>query len=174
MRDTSPGGGSEKFLNLSVKESARRADRELKDQSDLVRWDGTLDPNAPPAIPAKSESDAVTKKEDALAAAQKDLRDKQVAGTAVQADTDAKNTANDNLTAAKTEAASAVANSGWLTLKDFTPPNGDIDKLGLYAAGAGGPFQSALHPAGHGDGRLDQTSPSTSRRSPTARSVAPC
>ena len=69
VRDTSPGGGSEKFLNLSVKESARRADRVLKDQADLVRWDGTLDPNAPPAIPAASESDAVTQKEDLLATA---------------------------------------------------------------------------------------------------------
>jgi phage tail sheath protein FI len=162
VRDTSPGGGSEKFLNLTVKESARRADRVLKDQSNLVRWDGTLDPNALPAIPAGSESDAVTKKEDLLATAQKNLRDKQVAGTAAQADKDAVKTANDDLTVAETTAANAVADSAWLTLKDFTPPNGEVDKLGLYLLERTDLFNLLCIPAdkrdnGQGDESTDVT-----------------
>jgi Bacteriophage tail sheath protein len=157
VRDTSPGGGGEKFLNLSVKESARRADRVLKDQSDLVRWDGTLDPNAPPAIPAGSESDAVTKAEDELKAAQKTLRDHQVAGTATQADQDAVTAKNDALTTAKTAAASAVADSGWLTLKDFTPPNGDVDKLGLYLLERTDLFNLLCIPADKRDDSTDVT-----------------
>jgi len=162
VRDTAPGGGTERFLNLTVTESARRADRVLKDQSNLVRWDGTLDPNAPPAIPAASESDAVTQKEDLLATAQKNLRDKQVAGTATQADKDAVTTANDNLTAAKIAAASVVSDSGWLTLKDFTPPGGDIDKLGLYLLERADLFNLLCIPAdkrdnGNGDESTDPT-----------------
>jgi phage tail sheath protein FI len=155
VRDTSPGGGTEKFLNLTVKESARRADRVLEDQSDLVRWDGTLDPKAPPAIAAGS--DAVTQKEDLLAAAQKNLRDKQVAGTAVQADKDAVKTANDNLTDAKNTAANAVEDSGGLTLKDFTPPNGDVDKLGLYLLERTDLFNLLCIPADTRDGSTDVT-----------------
>ena len=78
--DAGPGGTSERFLNLTVKESARLVDRVLKAESKLVRWDGTLDPSSPPTV--AKDSDAVTKAEAALVAAKKALEDKLIADPA--------------------------------------------------------------------------------------------
>ncbi|HEX6044639.1 MAG TPA: phage tail sheath C-terminal domain-containing protein [Pyrinomonadaceae bacterium] len=44
---------SEKFSNLSVKESSRRIDRVLKDDSQLVRWRGAFPANPAAVAPAK-------------------------------------------------------------------------------------------------------------------------
>ncbi len=46
VRDAAPGGETEKYLNLSFKESARRVDRVLAAESKLVRWEGAYP--APP------------------------------------------------------------------------------------------------------------------------------
>ena len=64
VRDDSPGGASEEFFNLTVKESIRRADRVLEADSRLVRWGGRLDPTNPPPIAAAS--DPVTTAEEEL------------------------------------------------------------------------------------------------------------
>jgi phage tail sheath protein FI len=40
VRDARSGGATERFLNLTVVDSARRLDRVLQDQSNLLRWDG--------------------------------------------------------------------------------------------------------------------------------------
>ena len=45
VRDTSPGGRTQKFLNLTAKNSSRRIDSVLEAESALVRYDGTVDPN---------------------------------------------------------------------------------------------------------------------------------
>ena len=43
---------TEVFSNVSVKPSSRRIDRVLKDDSQLVRWRGSFDPNNVPAVTA--------------------------------------------------------------------------------------------------------------------------
>src|SRR5258706_2453101 len=67
VRDASPGGASQSFRNLTAKASPRRVDKGLKAGSRLLRWKGTLDPAAPPAIAAGSGS--ISAAEAALAAA---------------------------------------------------------------------------------------------------------
>jgi hypothetical protein len=68
VRDAGPGGATEKFLNLTAGESARRVDRVLANESQLVRWDGPY-PDAPPNVSA--DSDPVTDAEADLAAKKK-------------------------------------------------------------------------------------------------------
>src|SRR5690606_8291039 len=46
----SNGSVTERFLNLTVKDNARRIDRVLADESNLVRWQGDW-PNAAPGLP---------------------------------------------------------------------------------------------------------------------------
>lgn len=107
-------GVSEKYLNVSFKESARRVDRVLAAQSLLVRWDGDY-PATPPA-PAAAKA-AVTLAEEELKAA------------TTQTEID---TAKAKIAAAK---AALKASDGLALTKadDFTPVNAERDKKGLYA-----------------------------------------
>ena len=56
VRDTSPGGGTEVFRNLTVVNSARRIDRVLENESNLARWDGTWDSSNLPQLPATANA----------------------------------------------------------------------------------------------------------------------
>ncbi len=49
IKDTAPGGGEEVFFNLTTKESARRADRVLANESRLARVNTALPANTAPA-----------------------------------------------------------------------------------------------------------------------------
>jgi len=147
IRDTAPGGATEKFLNLTVKDSARRIDKVLQAESSLVRWRGAWPPNPLPAIAANDDN--LAGKEKALADAEKDLAakekalsDAENANPPVQANIDAAKTARDTTktardaakTAADQEKAGSQASAGLrLTQIDFTPANGETDKKGLYA-----------------------------------------
>jgi phage tail sheath protein FI len=120
VRDTSPGGISERFLNLSFADSARRIDNVLAAESQLVRWDGAWPPSPLPA-PTAADDD-VTK-------AEKTLADAKKAEPPVPADITAAETALTNAI----NAASA-SDGGYLTkADDFTPANAERDKKGLYA-----------------------------------------
>jgi phage tail sheath protein FI len=124
VRDAGPNGITERYLNVSYKDSPRRIDKVLGAESRLVRWDSAspLDPNNPPAIAA--DSDAVTEAEKALADALK-------AVPQVPADIDAARTALDN---AKKAMEDAVSNGAALTkADDFTPQNAETNKQGMYA-----------------------------------------
>lgn len=133
VRDAGPGGAIERFLNLTVKESARRIDRVLKAQSALVRWDGALDPSSPPAI--SKASDTVTTAEADLATAKKTLADKLIADPAANVDTekqavvDAQKKVDDD----KKAMADAVSDGLHLKATDFLPANGETEKKGVYA-----------------------------------------
>jgi phage tail sheath protein FI len=120
VRDASPGGATERFLNVSVKESARRIDRVLAAESKLVRWDGALDPANPPAIAAGD--DEVTIAEKALADAKKAIP--QVPATIAAAKA--------ALAAAQQARNDAVADSEPLTIEDFLPQNGEAEKKGMF------------------------------------------
>lgn len=132
VSDASAGGRSERYLNLTVKESARRIDRVLAAESQLVLWNGTLNPDSPPAI---------TEKSDTVTTAEQTLRAKQDAVTAAliadpAADVSAKQTevtaAQTALDAAKT-AMLNVSDGEHLTAMEFLPADGQANKQGLYA-----------------------------------------
>ncbi|MFL6196545.1 MAG: phage tail sheath family protein [Thermoanaerobaculia bacterium] len=132
VRDDSPGGSTEKFLNLSTKkDSPRRVDRVLKSESSLVRWVGDLEANPAPAVTAGS--DAVSLAEQDVAVKKKALHDKQLAGGDPAAEVTALNTSMQAFATAKTNASSALTDGQPLKLKNFTPPGGDADKKGFYA-----------------------------------------
>ncbi|HXI23149.1 MAG TPA: hypothetical protein VNG71_04675, partial [Pyrinomonadaceae bacterium] len=131
VRDTSTGK-SEKYVNLTVKDSPRRVDKVLEANSDLIRYDGAP---APETV-IKAEPDELGKLENDLAAAKKKLTDDQNSGFAAPALEDDKN----KLTAAKKalddkldEKAKAVSDGAWLTVTNFLPVGGLTDKKGLYA-----------------------------------------
>ena len=50
ITEAAPGGSTEKFRNLSVKDSPRRVDKVLAGESRLLAWRGVLNPASPPAI----------------------------------------------------------------------------------------------------------------------------
>jgi Bacteriophage tail sheath protein len=123
VKDAIPGGTTEQFRNLTVKDSARRIDRVLQQQSKLVRWNGVdLDSGSPPAVTAGDDS--VTAAEKKLAEALQ--ADPQVPDDIAQARKD--------LADAKKALLDAVSDGLDLTkADDFTPPNGQAIKHGLYA-----------------------------------------
>jgi hypothetical protein len=122
VRDAGLTGTSERYLNISVKDSARRIDKVLADQSRLVRWDGNWPPNPLPAIAAGD--DDVTKAEKTLAGAKKAQPPVPADIAAAQAVLDAARKAMDD----------AVSDGLALTKSDdFTPQNAEADKKGLFA-----------------------------------------
>jgi uncharacterized protein len=133
VRDAGPGGTTERFINLTVKESARRVDRVLKSESALVRWDGVLDPTSPPTV--SEADDAVTMAEDALAVAKKALNDKLIANPAddVTAEKAAVTAAEQKVDEEKQKLIDAVSDGLHLTALDFLPSGGEANKQGLYA-----------------------------------------
>jgi len=129
VTDTSTGVG-ETYLNLTVVDSARRVDKVLEAESELVRYSGDL-PD-PPAFTAGS--DALSMKEQDLAAKKTALTNKQntdPANTAAEAA--AVTAAQTALDTALTAAQEAVSDGDPLTVLDFLPADGEADKKGLYA-----------------------------------------
>jgi phage tail sheath protein FI len=120
VRDSGPGGATEQFRNLSVMDSPRRIDKVLEAESRLVRWDGSWPPTSLPTIAAA---------DDDLTKAEKQLKAAKTATPPVPNDIKAAETA-------VTKAKAAMEASDGLALTkadDFTPANGDRDKIGLYA-----------------------------------------
>jgi phage tail sheath protein FI len=130
VTNAAPGGSSERYLNLSAKDGPRRVDRVLAAESSLVRWDGDYPSPEPTVTPAK---DPVTAAADALKTKQKDLLDKQIAGTATPADTAAVETAKTALEAEQKKMLDSVSDGKALGLGNFLPANGEADKKGIYA-----------------------------------------
>jgi uncharacterized protein len=123
-------GRSERYLNLTLKDSPRRVDKVLAAESDLVRY-GTLDPTAAIA-PGRDPLGAA---EDKLAKARAALTAKQntTPGADTTAEKAAVDTATTELNAAIDKAKAAVSEGLWLTVASFLPANGEADKKGMYA-----------------------------------------
>jgi uncharacterized protein len=130
VTNAAPGGSSERYLNLSAKDSARRVDRTLAAESNLVRWDGDY-PSTPPTVSAAK--DAVTTAADALKAAQKALLDKQIAGGDSTTEKKAVDDAKKALETEQKKTLDAVSDGKALGLGNFLPANGEADKKGIYA-----------------------------------------
>ena len=135
VRDTATGK-SEKFTNLTVKDSPRRVDKVLESGSALIRYFefDKLDPNALPA--PKPGSDPLTAKEIAWSDAKKALTDAQNAGKPdadIQKAKEDLDKAKADLDKAVTDAANAVSDGLALSVNDFLPQDGEAKKEGLYA-----------------------------------------
>ena len=124
-------GRSERYLNLTAVDSARRIDRVLAAESGLIVCAAA--PDGSEAIAAGKDSLSVN--EDAYAAANKALSDKRNADPAadVAAEIAAIATAKAALDAALANAALAVSDGLALAVSDFLPANAETDKKGLYA-----------------------------------------
>ena len=131
VRDTSPGGTSETYLNVTVKDSTRRVDKVLAANSSLLAYQGAPDPSA--AIAAGQ--DPLGALEATYAAAQTALSNKLIANPAadVTAEKAAVVTAKAALDTAMAKATTGLSDGLVLTVADFLPPTGQTDKLGLYA-----------------------------------------
>jgi phage tail sheath protein FI len=134
VSDTGPGGVTEVFRNVSVKESARRVDKVLAAGSTLVRWDGDWPQNPLPAQSAGN--DAVVGAEKKLADEEKKLADLKAANPQ---DAGAIVTQEGVVANAKTKSDDAkkktAASDGDALTKgdDFTPAQGEANKKGLYS-----------------------------------------
>jgi phage tail sheath protein FI len=122
---------TERFVNLTLKDSPRRVDQVLASGSDLLRYSGTPDGTAKP----QAGSDNLSTLEEAVTAAQKALTDKQNADPSadVTAEKKAVADAKKALDDAVTKALGAVSNGLWLSVLDFLPANGQFNKQGMYA-----------------------------------------
>ena len=143
ITDTAPGGGSEKFLNLTTVSSPRRVDKVLAAESRLLRWKGPW-PNQAPAVAAGD--DDVSKKEALVVAAKGKLKDAQKELDAAKAEQnpdpvkiaaaqDKVNAAQAALTAAEAEVGALLkaSNGSGLTVAQFRLEDGLDDKEGLFA-----------------------------------------
>ena len=133
VRDAGAGGSTERYANLTVKESARRIDRVLEAQSSLVRWRGTLDPSAAPTVAVGSDAVSVAEKD--VADKKKALTIAQLSGVAatITAAKTALTTAQTAADVAKKTVLDAISDGGNLKATDFLPDKGETDKHGLYA-----------------------------------------
>jgi uncharacterized protein len=102
VRDASPGGGTERFLNVSYKDSPRRIDHVLEAESRLVRWDSAspLDGENAPADPSE-----LAEAKGAVTTAQGELDAANAANPQVPADIEA---AKEKLKNARKNLAKAV------------------------------------------------------------------
>jgi hypothetical protein len=124
-------GASEKFLNVSMKESPRRIDRVLANGSDLIAYDGTPDAAVVPA----AGIDALGTLEQTLAGAKKALSDKQNSDPSADttAEKKAVSDAQTALDSGLSTALAALSDGLWLTVLDFLPDKGQVNKKGLFA-----------------------------------------
>lgn len=129
VRDSRPGGATEKYANLTVKDSPRRVDQVLAANSSLLQYKGVPDPGT--AIAAGSDN--LSALEAAYWAALKALTDDQNAGKDTTADKAALAKAQGDRDKALKAAADSVSDGLPLSIQDFLPANGQVDKHGLYA-----------------------------------------
>ncbi|HKR21653.1 MAG TPA: phage tail sheath C-terminal domain-containing protein [Pyrinomonadaceae bacterium] len=166
---------SETFSNVSVKESSRRIDRVLKDDSQLVRWRGNFPipanlPNVAEGVdPVSEKAVKVPPAKKKVAGAQKALKTAQKLNppdpAAVAAAQQALDDANaelaqviTDLNAAKTAVAILGGSNGVaITEATFTGPGSEANKTGLYALEKADLFNLLCIPPYRQGGDIDDT-----------------
>lgn len=127
VRDASPGGASETYLNLTVVESARRVDRVLLSESDLVRVQGTLPATVSAGVDDVSAAEAAAA--EAKLALDKAVRD----GADTTTPKETLDQARAALQLKYDQADRSASDGGALAAADFLPELGLAQKRGLYA-----------------------------------------
>ena len=133
IEDTGPGGLTEQFLNLTVVDSARRVDRVLALESNLVRWHGAWRPDPLPTL--TPGDDPLTQAQATLDQARAQLQADQAQPSPDPAKIAADQTNVHDAQQALTDAAAPLQSSDGLALTQtqFEPAGGLADKQGLYA-----------------------------------------
>jgi uncharacterized protein len=129
--NTGTSGSTERFINLSVKNSSRRIDKVLDAESRLVRFYGTLPTTTPTAA-----DDTITTAEQTLNVAEKNLQATKKEKPQDQPTIDLAQKAVDDARSALSSAKDEMeACDGDLLTKadDFTPADSESNKRGLYA-----------------------------------------
>jgi uncharacterized protein len=162
IQEDIPGGATEQFFHLTVKESIRRIDEVLLAQSNLMRWSGTLNPAAPVVTPMDDEVTSVPQKivdaKQAIVTFQKDhqsptaedeetLKKLQAALTDLQQN--ALNTAKTNLGGSD----GLSLTYGATDTDDL--PGSQAEKTGLYALEKADLFNLLCLPPYTADGNVD-------------------
>lgn len=132
VTNSAPGGASERFVNVTAKDSPRRVDKVLESSSDLIRVKGTLDTT----VSVAAGKDALGGKEQDLATAKKayvDAVNANPSDAGNAAKKTAMETAQTALTNALTAAMDALSDGLPLAASDLLPANGELEKKGLYA-----------------------------------------
>jgi uncharacterized protein len=145
------GSSTETFMNLTVVESARRIDRVLKAESNLVAWKGA-EPSSAIAVPTNSKSDTVTEAKanaKAKAAALKAAEEKTPPDPAEIA---AAKTARDTANAALQSAVNALGGVDSRALNAINYMGSRGNKTGLYALEKADLFNLLCIPGGRLDG----------------------
>lgn len=124
ITDLGPGGATESYVNLSVRNSARRVDLVLKDASNLIEWAGVALDGAPQDLP-----DFSVVKGDPVGAAYVKWEAARQADPAAPAVAAARTAYDEALKAAQ----ASVDDGAALTSADFIKPDGQANKTGLYA-----------------------------------------
>jgi hypothetical protein len=123
---------TEKYMNLSVKNSSRRVDNVLAELSSLLYCNGTPDATKP----IVTGQDHLGTLETAVTNAQTTLTNDQNSGAAqatITADQTAVTTAKTTLDTALNTATAALSDGLQLTVLNFLPAQGQTAKLGIYA-----------------------------------------
>ena len=164
------GNATERFLNLTVTDNARRIDRVLKAESSLVAWKGTW-PNTAPALTATAAAKtafdtlntalqanppnqpAIDAARQAYETAKLDLDDAATKAEKKLAKALAANPqVPGDIATAQAELAAAVAamkGSNGQPLDQAAYEGSKVNKTGLYALDKADLVQPAVHPAGH-------------------------
>ena len=163
---------TETFSNLSVKDNSRRIDRVLKEESELVRWRGGV---PDPTLNVTEEDDAVSKEAVKLPDAKKKVVDAQKELNAlknkippatlaeIQAAEAKLAQAKQDLTAAEkavSDAQKAIiggSDGSKLTELNFTGPNTEKNKEGLFALEKADLFNLLCIPPYEQGGDIDDT-----------------
>jgi len=164
---------SESFLNVSVKESSRRIDRVLNDDSQLVRWRGAFPAPANLPVP-KTEDDKVSVEAKKLPAAEQKVADAKKAlkqaeaivplsQIAIDAAKDDLKKAEVELKKIKDDMATAIAGitggSDGLKINEstFNGPGTQANKTGLFALEKADLFNLLCLPPYEPGGEIDDT-----------------
>jgi uncharacterized protein len=161
---------SEVFSNVSVKDSSRRIDRVLKDDSQLVRWRGEFPaPNALPTVeggddPASKEGKKLPAAKKKISDAEKKLRTLQkatppdpVAIAAAEQEILDTRDALAKLRQAIADAVPGGSNGQRLSETTFTGPNTETNKTGLFALEKADLFNLLCIPPYAQGGNIDET-----------------
>ncbi len=130
VRDNS-ANSSERYVNLTVKDTPRRVDRVLASASELLRYDGEPDPGKP-IVPGM---DTLSAREENYASRLKAMAALENSGRSadlIQARRDAAG-AKAALDSALAAASASVSDGLWLETTDFVPSGGLTSQKGLYA-----------------------------------------
>ncbi len=148
--DESPGGGSERFVNLNLGDNNRRVDRVLEAESNLVRWLGDIPADLPQDI-----KNAHTATEEAKKFVYNEVTAAEMALNKKLLDDPSADVSAEKQAVADAIAALKTSDGDPLTKDNFIGPGLEGEKQGLYALEKADLFNILVIPPYRPDGDVD-------------------